>query len=39
MKGRKTMIGLTFINPQYIQEAEFETVSGIPRAENRRRDT
>ena len=28
MKGRKTMIGLTFINPQYIQEAEFETVSG-----------
>ena len=28
MKDRKMMIGLTFISPQYIQEAEFESISG-----------
>lgn len=27
MKGRKMMVGLTFISPQYIQEAEFDAIS------------
>lgn len=27
MKGRKMMVGLTYISPQYIQEAEFDTIS------------
>lgn len=27
MKGRKMMVGLTYISPQYIQEAEFDGIS------------
>lgn len=27
MKGRKMMVGLTYISPQYIQEAEFDAIS------------
>ena len=32
MKGRKMMVGLTYISPQYIQEAEFDGISGTETA-------
>ena len=32
MKGRKMMVGLTYISPQYIQEAEFGGISELETA-------
>lgn len=36
MKGRKMMVGLTYISPQYIQEAEFDGISGTETAKTGR---
>lgn len=36
MKGRKMMVGLTYISPQYIQEAEFDAISGTEAAKTGR---
>lgn len=36
MKGRKMMVGLTYISPQYIQEAEFDAISGTETAKTGR---